>query len=426
MLKVKSSRLKGSSLAQILSELLERDVEEAKRCAEAIVKRKPSSANAQARQLKVARVLVTHANDAGWKVVWPRIKRNRDFGRQLVESVSGSVYGRQTPIAERLDEEDLADLFIWLAREYPYISDPRHEGVYSPGPDDETRRFRDSVLHHLKERGTARAIAALEVLVNHLPELEWLKWTLAEARDTNCRQTWVPVRPLDILNIAENEERRLVQSGDQLLNAVIESLERLEEKLHGETPAAVDLWNEVKPGVYRPVTENDLSNYVKRHFDEDLKARGIIVGREVQIRQSEGLFKGQNTDIHVDAFIRDDNGNASDRITVIIETKGCWNADLDRAMETQLKSRYLKNHASPFGLYLVGWFNCEQWTSQGRRKQRSARVTLQQATEKFEKQAASLSDQDATLKTFVLNAGLPSSSQSRQDNTSKAYAKKAS
>ena len=236
MLKVKNSRLKDSSVTQILSELLERDVEEAKRYAEAIVKRKPTSLNGQARRLKVARVLVTHASEAGWKMVWPRIKKNRDFGRQLIESVSGSHYRRQTAIPERLNEEQLADLFFWLAREYPYISDPRHEGVYSPGPEDEARRFRDSVLHHLKERGTARAIAALESLVNRLPELEWLKWTLTEARETNRRRTWVPVRPSDILSIAEDKERRLVQSGEQLLDVVIESLRRLEENYTERRP----------------------------------------------------------------------------------------------------------------------------------------------------------------------------------------------
>jgi hypothetical protein len=400
-LKFKNRRLKDSSLAKILSELLERDVEEAKRHAEVIVKRKPSSPKGYARWLKVARVLLTHANDAGWKVVWPRIKKNREFGRQLIESVAGSAYRRETAIPERLDEEQLAELFFWLAREYPYVSDPRHEGVYSPGPEDEARRFRDSVLHHLKERGTARAIAALESLVNRIPELEWLKWTLTEARETNRRRTWAPVRPSDILSIAEDKERRLVQSGEQLINVVIESLRRLQEKLHGETPAVRDLWDKVKSGIYRPIAENDLSNYVKRHFDYDLKERGIIANREVQIRQTEGTFKGQNTDILIDAITRDSRGEISDQITLIIETKGNWNRELDQAMDTQLKNRYLKDNQSRFGLYLVGWFNCAQWDKGDARKNRCAKIARNEAQEKFDSQAATLSADGATLKAFV-------------------------
>jgi hypothetical protein len=408
MLKVKNSRLKDSSVTQILSELLERDVDEAKRYAEAIVRRKPTSLNGQARRLKIARVLVTHAIDAGWKIVWTGIKKNRDFGRQLIESVAGTAYRRQTAIPERLDEDQLADLFFWLAREYPHSSDPRHEGVYSPGPDDEARRFRDSVLHHLKERGTARAMAAMETLVNRLPNLDWLKWVLAEARETTRRRTWVPVRPSDILSVAEDNERSLVQSGEQLLDVVLESLKRLEAKLHGETPAAVDLWNEIKPGVYRPVNENDLSNYVKRHFDYDLKERGIIANREVQIRQSEGAFKGQNTDILIDAVMRDSRGEISDQITLVVETKGCWHRELDQAMDTQLKNRYLKDNQSQFGLYLVGWFNCSQWDESDPRKKKCSKVSKDSVRERLESQATRLSADGATLRALVLDTGLSS------------------
>lgn len=406
--KVKNSRLKSSSLTQILSELLERDAPEAKRYAESIVKRKPLSPSGQVRRLKVARVLITHANDAGWKIVWPRIKKNRDFGRQLIESVAGSAYRRQTAIPERLDEQQLADLFFWLAREYPYASDPRHEGVYSPGPDDEARRFRDSVLHHLKERGNSAAITVMEMLVNRLSELDWLKWTLSEARETNRRRTWVPILPSDILSIAEDKERRLVQSGEQLLDVVIESLKRLEERLHGETPAAVDLWNEVRPEVYRPVNENDLSNYVKRHFDYDLKERGIIANREVQIRQSEGTFKGQNTDILIDAVTRDWRGEIADQITLVVETKGCWHRELDQAMETQLKNRYLKDNQSQTGLYLVGWFNCNQWDESDPRKKKCSGISKDEAREKLESQAATLAADGATLRAFVLDTRLSS------------------
>jgi hypothetical protein len=238
--------------------------------------------------------------------------------------------------------------------------------------------------------------------------LEWLKWTLTEARETNRRRTWVPVRPSDILSIAEDKERRLVQSGEQLLDVVIESLRRLEEKLHGETPAVRDLWDKVRSGVYRPIAENDLSNYVKRHFDHDLKKRGIIANREVQIRQTEGTFKGQNTDILIDAVTRDSRGEISDQITLIIETKGCWNRELDHAMETQLKNRYLKDNQSRFGLYLVGWFNCAQWDNRDTRKSRCAKITKKEAQNKFDNQAATLSVDGTTLKAFLLDTGLSS------------------
>ena len=406
MNRIKQRRFKTNCLGQILSELLENDFLEAKRDAEAIVKRKPASAKGHARRLMAARILATHADDSGWKTVWPAIKRDSTFGRQVVEAFAGSVYRRQTSVAERLNEEELADLFIWLAREYSYDTDPRHEGVYAVGPNDEARSFRNSVLNQLKQRGTPRAVAALDKLVHALPELRWLKWTLVAAQEVNRRRNWVPLQPSEILRMADNHDSRLVQNGEQLLRVIVESLERLQQKLHGETPAAIDLWNEVAPGVYQPRDENRLSDYIKRHFDEDLKTRGIIANREVQIRRGVGSFKGQETDIHIDAITRNAKGDIADQITAIVETKGSWNPDLDCAMETQLRDRYLKDHHSPFGLYLVGWFHCAQWSNDDKRKKRSSTITLQEARDKFSRQAESVSKNGTTVRAFVLDASL--------------------
>jgi hypothetical protein len=95
-------------------------------------------------------------------------------------------------------------------------------------------------------------------------------------------------------------ELRLVQSGDQLLEVVIESLKRLEATLQGETPAAQFLWDKTNENGWRPKDENSLSDYVKIHLDKDLRQRGVIVNREVEIRHGHG----ERTDIHVDAIIR--------------------------------------------------------------------------------------------------------------------------
>lgn len=408
MNEIKHRRFKTNCLGQILSELLENDFEDAKVYAEAIVKRKPPAEKEDARRLMAARVLVTHADDSGWKTLWPIIKRDAAFGRRVVEAFAGSVYRRQTSVAERLGEDELREMFLWLAREYSYDTDPRHEGVHAVGPDEEARSFRNSVLNQLKGRGTPRAVAAIRKLVIELPKLPWLKWTLVEAQENTRRRNWLPLQPAEILALADNPDSRLVQNGEQLLRVIVESLERLQQKLHGETPAAIDLWNEVRPGVFQPRDENRFSDYVKRHFDEDLKGRGIVTNREVQIRRGTGSVKGEATDIHIDAITRNVDREIADQITAIVETKGCWNRDLDRAMETQLKNRYLKNHHSPFGVYLVGWFNCSQWDDSDHRKARSPKTTLEEARDKFANEAAALSANGTQVRAFVLDATLAS------------------
>jgi hypothetical protein len=236
-----------------------------------------------------------------------------------------------------------------------------------------------------------------------LPELDWLKRVLLEAQDITRRRTWGPPQPDEILKLVSHSELRLVQSGDQLLEVGVESLKRLDAKLQGETPAAQFLWDKViGENAWRPKDENSFSDYVKIHLDENLKQRGVIVNREVEIRRGAGPSRGERTDIHVDAVARNPDGEAYDSVTVIIEVKGCWHQELDRAMETQLVERYLKDNRCKYGLYLVGWFNCDQWDERDSRKKRAPRRSTAEAQQTLDSQAESLSQEGLHIKAVVL------------------------
>jgi hypothetical protein len=187
---------------------------------------------------------------------------------------------------------------------------------------------------------------------------------------------------------------------------LVESLKRLEAKLQGETPAAIDLWNEIEKNVYSPKDENRFSDYVKRHLDEDLRQRGVIVNREVEIRRGERATPGERTDIHVDAVVRGPNGEIYDSVTVIIEVKGCWHQELNQAMKTQLVDRYLKDNRCQHGQYLVGWFNCDQWDNGDYRKGQAPKFNIDEARKQFDAQAAELSQQGTRVKALVINTAL--------------------
>lgn len=190
--------------------------------------------------------------------------------------------------------------------------------------------------------------------------------------------------------------------------------------LQGQTPAVIDLWNEIKWGqvknlagslvnylkgkrqinldssaefevwkgvhwrkitdsTYLPKDENSLSDYVARYLKNYLYQKGIIINREVEIR------RGERTDIQVDAVRKKQNGDVYDSVTVIIEVKGCWNDELNSAMEIQLVNRYLKDNTCQHGVYLIGWFNSEQWDNSDSRKSKAPKISIDKAREKFEK-----------------------------------------
>lgn len=397
--KAQDSKLKPGCLATLLTDLLDHEIPEAKTFAKSFFPAPPPSAeHERARALVAARVVISHAKDSGWDVVWPAIQQDPVFGREVIESVA--YHSRDNLIPEEaLDEGELADFFIWLARQYPYSRAPKQEGDHFLSPRGRVVSIKDAVLKQIQNRGTFKACDALRRIAQELPDLDWLKWTIQEAELNARRKTWIPPEPKHILSLVTEKQFHLVQNGDELLEVLIESLSRVKAKLQGETPYSRDIWDQASKK-YRPIGENDFSDYIKRFLDDDLKAKGVVVNREVRIH------RGEKTDIHVDAISQAPNGKSYDTITAIIEVKGCWHTELFQAMETQLVGKYLKDNHCQHGLYLVGWFNCENWDDEDYRKGQAPKMTMGEAQEFLDSQAASLSEGGLEIKALVMNAAL--------------------
>jgi hypothetical protein len=337
--KLKDNKLKPKCMGSLLSTLLAHDSVEAHSFAESIILSPPSTDSERARRIVAAQTMLMDAQDAGWPTVWLALQQDIELGKEVIHGIQHDY----TSIGLRLNEEQLTDLYIWLYRNFPAPA-PSSGGAHWVGPLEEIDMWRNSIINLLKQRGTYRACDAIRKLQSELPELEWLKWVLADVQDETRRITWTPSRPDEILKLTDNPELRLVQNGDQLLDVIIESLRRLDMQLQAETPLAPYLWDRDGKADARPKDENSLSNYVKIHLDKDVKTRGIICNREVQIH------RGERTDIHVDAIVPASFGNAYDIVSVIIEVKGCWNHDIHESMQGQLVDRYLKDNLCQHGI----------------------------------------------------------------------------
>lgn len=406
--KAMEEELKPACMGKLLAELLDHNVIKAKDFAESLISSYDSlKGDWRYKAVIAASVLINHAEDAGWSSVWPAIQHDSEFGKEVIVSASHNYYGIQKTMKLNLREDQLADLFIWLARSYPHKEDITHDMVFTPGPRDDIAGFRDSILNRLKQKGTQEACDAIKRIAKEFPELDWLKWTLYEAQIIFRQKTWRELNSSDIIALAHSQQAHLVQNGDHLLDVLIESLERLDSRLQGHTPRAIDLWDRSwESETYRPRDENRLSDYVKSHFETDLKDnRSIIVNREVEIRRGVGSTPGERTDIHVDAIIPGQGSEKYDAIKAIIEVKGCWNRELNMAMETQLADRYLKDSDCNNGLYLVGWFNCDQWDNKDYRKTDS-KLNIEELRKRLNAQAAKLSQTDINIKIYVINASL--------------------
>ena len=390
-------------LSSILDLLLPRGVPEAREFAESLVEapRLESEAN-RSKGIIAAQALMKYTGDAGWGRIWPIFKERKETAREIIESASFGDIGQNTFVT-KLSESNLGDLYVWMVENYPYVE--RKTGFGFMGPGDTAVMLRDSIIELIKKRASFAACDTIRNVMEKLPQYAWLNYQLEEAEALARAATWEPVSIRQFLSLALDRDKRFVETGGQLMEAIVESLDRLHLKLHGEIPASRDLWSNRKDNWW-PKDEQDLADYVTRHLSDDLRGRGIIVNREVQIRRGIGDGTGQRTDIHVDAVISDASDSNYERLYVIVEVKGNWNSELLGAMETQLRDRYLKNNKCRDGIYLVGWFSCPKWDDTDSRKKQCSTMTLSEAKSFLAKQAEALSGSGVQIESHVLDVSL--------------------
>lgn len=360
-----------------------------------------------------ARALTLHGAGQHWEDIWAYLENAPRSPQDRYLSVLTSV---RDSIGDQLHPEQVTRLYERLCVLFPPEDDPvRISGVaYDVTPRDQIVQLRDTLLNSLSTKGSLPSVRALEDLLDRHPGATTVQAQLRLARESFRKNYWLPIRPAALLELANEPVRRYVRSTGDLLEVIVESLERLNTRLQGETPLAPLLWNEVQAEhrrrdsvIWTPRSEERLSDLVRWHLENDLTVRGLILNREVQIRPGEGGAEGERTDIQVDVMIPDTQ-TTERRVGVIIEVKGQWNRDLFTAMKDQLVDRYLAQNPGRAGLYLVGFYRCAQWHAgdgrfnKHRRRTRSAR----QLGEILKVQASELSKVDRPVATFVVEAGL--------------------
>ena len=388
--------LQPDAVGELLRQLLKRDQQAGTEAALKFVRRPGHGLDRDANRVKVAKTLIDFAPAESWHVIWSLVEDDHEFGRRLFSELAVEAHMSQVPkLSLSLEPGAVAKLFTWLEQTFPHTEDPKVQGGHVVESRESVGHYRDALLTGLRERGTEAGVAALRQLASDWPQISWLEYLVVDAERQRLRLSWDGVEPLVLFKMSSSRRQRLVESADQLLERVIDSLNRLQSRLRGETPAAPDLWDND-----RPKDEDHFSGYIKRHLMDDLAGQGIIPNREVQIRV------GQFTDIHVDAVRQKVRGDALDVVTVILEAKGCWNKGLKTSMQSQLRDRYLKDNRCRHGVYVIGWFLCETWNRKDYRRRQTPKLTFEEAREFFAQQAEELSIEGFTLRSYVLDSTL--------------------
>lgn len=324
---------------------------------------------------------------------------------------------------ERLElkEDRLATLYLHLVRHFP-INLKRQRSDFQHRDIDE---YRNKIIGTLRECGTPAACRAIEKLIEAMPTAKFLNGLVRDAKRKTRQLLWRPPSPSQFLQLVKRPDSRLVTNEQQLTAVVVDSLKRLEGRLQGALPAARDLWDRQKSDKWRPVDELDFSDYIARHLDSELLHSGIVALREVEVTRPPGAPLGARTDLYVTATIETAVPNRFEKFTIVVENKGCWNATLKTAMNSQLKDSYLVAGHNSIGIYVIGWFRCGSWNDPSdKRRLACPDWNIAEARQYFEEQAEQLSDSNVSLHAVVLDAALPAPAKSRRSKREKARRKK--
>jgi len=397
--RIEERGLKPQALGELLSLLLRHGSARGRTRAEQFVQRGATHAEDVEAGVAAARALAVWSVDGAWVLLWPLVRQHEEFGKRLVAELAHGLDARSRNLLTRLSDAQLAELFLWLDQQFPRIQDRDHNdaAAHFVTPRDSVGQWRDSILRYLEGKGTLDACDALQRIATARPEVEWLKAMVARARANTLPKTWTPPRPGEIIRLGGSHDARLVRSDQELMDLVVTSLENMETELQGGGQIQF-LWDKgASKGKSRPKDEAALADWTKTHLERALRQRGVLLNREVQVR------RGEVTDIHIDAVVQGSRIGQFEALHLVIEAKGCWNKDLLTAMDTQLVKRYLQAAGHRSGIYLVGWFLCEEWDDGDYRKAQTPKMTLAKARETFADQANQLSTGDVRIRGVVLD-----------------------
>lgn len=400
--RAKNSRLEPEQRAELLGVLLRNGSEEARSHTRRLVTRGALNGSPGRREIAVraAVLLAVAGGEDEWVRIWPLVLEDETFGRALIERLAT----RDLLDARQLSVRQMGDLFSWLLARYPYAEDRIHDGASYLDERDHVARYRDSLLGVITEGSTRESVVELGRLIAEHPELDFLREARCRAERRLQQAEWIPPNPQQVVRLSEEVARRYVRSAADLRLVVLESLKRAQARLSGLRSAVADLWD---LGTVRPKRERSVGAWIERHLQDDLDGRGIIVGREVEVRAHPKSKMGEAVDLLVTAIAGKETVGAS-AVSVSVELKCCWNRDLDTALREQLLDIYLDEESNNQGIYLVAYFDSPLWDDGDARNRASCRRrSIDQTRTFFASQAASCSASEvADIDAFVLDCRL--------------------
>lgn len=333
----------------------------------------PAADQAAVRAGRIAATSMLTADMAYWSAVIERVNTSPDYERQVLQDLAANQ--ETGALLANLTERQLAELWAQLVQFWPYQLDAVISGAHYVGPDEQAQMWRNAVLNALVQRGTSEAVRLLQDLEANHPTLHWFPDRVRTAQELEREQSWVPPSPTQLTQLLTDRRSRMVRDSADLADLIVEALEVAAGRLQNTGQL---LWNNYTTNgreLWRPKSEPDVGAWLSDQLTTELNQSGIVINREVLVRQTSTRGLGLSVDVQADAPVAGETSSLSRPARCRIELKGNWNPDLLEAIRTQLAMDYLMPEGLTDGIYVTAWFDATLWNdeSDSRRSRAAAR-----------------------------------------------------
>lgn len=294
-----------------------------------------------------------------WAHVWDAMRQDEALARRTIDQVAEH---ESLTVVSDCSPEQITDFYLLVEEIYPIESDPPLRDGAVTG-DQHRVIWRQRFLSLLAQQGTLEGLTALRAITARMPPWDYFRRLIRDAEVLLAERLWRSPSPKELIALTLSNDRRYVQSAEELGTTVVASLGRAQNKLQEGWPAAWQLWNDAPR---TPKSEERLSDWIKAWLDDDLQER-VVATREPQVRPSRtGSGIGPRNDLRVEIPA----GNGTPAVAIIVEVKRCWHPKVFTAMRTQLADDYLKSAGLTHGVYVVGFYDAPDWSDRGSRTAR--------------------------------------------------------
>ena len=338
---------------------------------ESLLRRVQSSTDlAAAPSVKLMALLAKHAADQLIEHIWDRLRALPEAMTQLAAEMQIIVAGQDVPLL-RINAEVTEQFFEILEQRYPTSTDIKTNGIVTAR--HHIQDFRTCCIVNLRDRADTASISALERISARHPQLPWIARMVHEAEQKAARDSWLPYEVPEVAAVLGIAAGRVIRTEAELHDAVVDELRRIAGKISANAalPAVYHLWDEISQ---RPKHEPRICDWLSSELRDRLSHKGTIVNREVQVRSHNPKGMGERTDILIELSPTTTSGKPRNALHLVIEVKGCWNADLITAPASQLRDNYMKAYNATSGIYLVMWFMCDRWTKDDHRNKETRKL----------------------------------------------------